>query len=123
MGWAWDRLQLIQGANVVGLKSITLDETYSFLGNHAAGRVLNSLNLTHSSTHRTQSGSPIPQLLGKMRHGCVLSSCLRSELVIVMEVTEGMVLGCLTWSQDLARALHTSALTHSLCCLKSEQSD
>lgn len=58
-----------------------------------------------------------------MRHGSVLSSCLRSGLVIVMGVPEGMVLGCLTWSQDLASALHTSALAHSLCCLKSERSD
>lgn len=40
-----------------------------------------------------------------------------------MGVTKGIKLGCLTWSQDLASALNTSALAHSLCCLKLEGSD
>lgn len=54
------------------------------------------LNPTHPSAYRAQEWDSIPQLLRKMRHNSVLSTCLGSELIKVMEITEGMVLGHLT---------------------------
>lgn len=87
-----------------------MGETDSFLGNHIPGWVLYSLNLKHPLPTELRVDPSIPQLCGKMRHSSVLSTCLGGDLVIVMGVTQRMVLEYLTWSQDLASALHTSAL-------------